>query len=291
MPNTPVPAAGEAMPAGIADPIIDAIKTYKEEVRKFAAIPDDVLMAEGEDATVANTYGPHQDRLMSWSSPAATREGAIDALRLMIDEDAICSSMGEAMCRAALAYLEGLRLCGANIIPAMYAEWLSVKDAVTPDGEEEPNPSRYQQLQAAIIAAEPLTPQDVAIMYIVDTDDCGSDPSDFFLDRVRQIADGVKLEPAPDPLLTAITNYRNGCVTLNSIPFEFITKDNENDIFDAIYRPHVDALIGDAPAATTLAGVREAIQLVFDEDAIDDMIAEGALRAALAYFDGKAVQQ
>lgn len=94
----------------------------------------------------------------------------------------------------------------------------------------------------------------------------------------------------PDPLLTAITNYRNGSIALNSVPDEFISQENEQEIFDVVYRPHVNVLRDEAPAATTLAGVREAIQMVFDEDALDDVVVEGVLRAALAYFDGKAVQ-
>lgn len=173
-------------------------------------------------------------------------------------------------------------------IPDMYAEWLAVRsrprDGKT-DEEMDVGFSRYQELQAAIIAAEPQTPRDVAIMFMVDTDFTDSIWSDDFEARIRALAD----VPPADPLQKAIEAYRAGLKRLNDLEIsEDITLAEENALFEAAYGKEKAVLMEAAPAATSLAGVREAIRLVFDEDAIDDMVAEGALRAALAYLDGRA---
>jgi hypothetical protein len=73
----------------------------------------------------------------------------------------------------------------------MYAEWLAVRyrpSAGKTDAEMDEGSSRYLELQAAIIAAEPQTPSDVAIMFIVDTDDGDSYHSDIFETRIRELA-------------------------------------------------------------------------------------------------------
>ncbi|WLR94858.1 hypothetical protein [Shinella zoogloeoides] len=97
------------------------------------------------------------------------------------------------------------------------------------------------------------------------------------------------MAPAEDPLLVAITAYRKAVVALNDLEIgEDVSLAEENALIDAVYGKEKDLLIEAAPTVTSVAGVREAIRLAFDEDAIHDMVAEGALRAALAYLDGRA---
>ncbi|WP_439618344.1 hypothetical protein [Shinella sp.] len=96
-------------------------------------------------------------------------------------------------------------------------------------------------------------------------------------------------EPVVDPLLEAIEAYQAACNSLNDLEVaDDASLEEENALFDAIYGKEKDVLIDAAPTATSLAGVRAAIRLAFEEDAVDDMVAEGALRAALAYLDGRA---
>lgn len=96
-------------------------------------------------------------------------------------------------------------------------------------------------------------------------------------------------EQPDDPLLSAIEAYRAGLKALNELEIgDNISLAEETALFDAAYGKQKSLLIEAAPTATSIAGVREAIRLAFDEDAICDQVAEGALRAALAYLDGGA---
>lgn len=94
-PNT-VPAGGEAVPAA-RDPFLLAIAAYREAKKTFASIPDDVLTFRDEDAFVNATYGPAGDALRSWTGGAYSRKGAIEALKLMAEEDVLQDTMGEAI--------------------------------------------------------------------------------------------------------------------------------------------------------------------------------------------------
>ncbi|CAN7525112.1 hypothetical protein LJR030_005383 [Rhizobium sp. LjRoot30] len=124
----PTTAVGEAMPtidrrtlllglvatavrpaeAGAArhDPLLDLIKAYRQGVIDFYAETTDQEWEGLSDIT----YGPHLARIDRWEGPAVTREGAIEALRLSIDDVggvADCDS-AERMVRAAIGYLESL---------------------------------------------------------------------------------------------------------------------------------------------------------------------------------------
>ena len=144
MPNTPVPAAGEAMPAAEeshiigrfsrrallgaiasipaiggataalavaaisqpADPLLDAIHAYRAGLADYNAnAPDDNDLA---DAYVDLSYGPPLEVLDEWEEPATTRRGAIEALKLAIEENETfpLSSVGGPLLAAALAYFE-----------------------------------------------------------------------------------------------------------------------------------------------------------------------------------------
>lgn len=174
-------------------------------------------------------------------------------------------------------------------ISTLYAEWIAIRHKPTSERSEaelNEEPSRYQVLQEAIIAAEPRTPRDVAMMFIVDIDDGDSYHSDVFETRIREL---VKVEDAADPLFAAIQAYRAAVVALNALDIpDGMPIEKEEALNASVYDGPKNVLIEAAPAATSIAGVREAIRLAFDEDSICDMVAEGALRAALAYLDGRA---
>jgi len=76
-------------------------------------------------------------------------------------------------------------------ISDMYREWLAVRyrpSAGKTEAEMDEGFYRYQTLQRSIIEAEPQTPRDVAIQFIVDTDDGDNYHSDDFERRIRQLA-------------------------------------------------------------------------------------------------------
>lgn len=92
----------------------------------------------------------------------------------------------------------------ARSIPDMYEEWLSIlrgpPDNRT-DEEFEREPSRYQFLQDEIVKAEPQSPQDVAMMFLADTDDGQSFRSELFDERIRELAGNrVEVGESTSPL-------------------------------------------------------------------------------------------
>ncbi|MHB2265686.1 hypothetical protein [Aliihoeflea sp. PC F10.4] len=91
-----------------------------------------------------------------------------------------------------------------------------------------------------------------------------------------------------DPLLNLITEYRKQSAVFAAIPDDVLTKQNEPEFVASTYGPSMCLLADEAPEATSLAGVREAIRLAFDEDAFVCRLSENALRSALAYLDGGA---
>lgn len=88
-------------------------------------------------------------------------------------------------------------------IPQMYAEWLAIRNrpsAEKSDEEMDEGSSAYGRLQAQIIASQPVAPGDVAIMFLVDTDDGDNYHSDVFEARARELAIQVIAPAAPSPL-------------------------------------------------------------------------------------------
>jgi len=142
----------------------------------------------------------------------------------MGESDVFIDELGEVMRRAALGYLEGgERVPGGGAstsqavatasptIPEMYEEWLVIRNRDLADMSDEEVDVGYQQyasLQALIIAAEPQTPRDVAIQFLVDTDDTDSHVSDEFESRVRELAAGRTSDDAAPPVETIEALFR-----------------------------------------------------------------------------------
>lgn len=188
------------------DTLINLIQAYRTGVKAYADHPE--FSSHDEENEVAEaTYGVHADKLDKWDAPVTSREEAMEALRFALEDAAQwCGSVTTStMIKAALGYLEGSARVSAGCastsqtvattspaISEMYEGWLAVRNAPLDRTDEEMDEglSRYQILQARIIAAEPQTPRDVAIMFIVDSDYMESDYSEEFESRAREIAVG-----------------------------------------------------------------------------------------------------
>lgn len=113
--SVPAIAGATALPvalaaaAAISDPLADLIAEYRAKTAEFAAIPDEVVTRENEDALVEATYGPISRKL--WRDPPlpTTLRGVAEAMRFAIDERGFCDRAAERIIVAALAYLDGGR--------------------------------------------------------------------------------------------------------------------------------------------------------------------------------------
>ncbi|MER9257760.1 hypothetical protein [Mesorhizobium sp. M0619] len=140
MPNTHVPAAGEAMPAVIGrfsrramlgtfaslpliggavalapparapDPLADTIAEYYAKMAEFMAIPNGEITSENEDALVAATYGPLDDKLWHATPPATSNRGVAEAIRYALKEHSLIDRVAEAILISALAFLDQERV-------------------------------------------------------------------------------------------------------------------------------------------------------------------------------------
>jgi hypothetical protein len=92
--------------AAVADPLLDAVNAYRAALADYNANAPMDANAEA-DAYAEISWRPLFRALMNWTAPATTREGAMAALRLAVDEeDTGDSPLVGPMIRAALAYLE-----------------------------------------------------------------------------------------------------------------------------------------------------------------------------------------
>ncbi|MGO4619014.1 hypothetical protein [Ensifer sp. 2TAB8] len=84
------------------DPIQDAIEAYRDGLAAYNSAPGE------DDETIDRTYGPPLDVLTDWEQPAQTREGAMAALRLALEEERQFKGLplSLSMLKAALAYFE-----------------------------------------------------------------------------------------------------------------------------------------------------------------------------------------
>lgn len=95
-------------PRGPIDPLLSTILEYRSGLERLNELKS-LITPENEDRLVGETYGPYEEKLMKWDTPAVTVEGAIEALKLMEESDVFIDTLGEKMSRAVLSFLEGLR--------------------------------------------------------------------------------------------------------------------------------------------------------------------------------------
>lgn len=83
------------------DPLLAAINHFIFSGDAYDALPED--MSEEEDAEAFERLCNEPDEVLKhWSSPAASHEGAVTALRLALQDDDLAPSM----IKAALGYLD-----------------------------------------------------------------------------------------------------------------------------------------------------------------------------------------
>ncbi|MXO03113.1 hypothetical protein GR156_22760, partial [Shinella zoogloeoides] len=83
-----VPMFANVSSFNVADPLLDAIQAlYDGEVAFEAIHSNDWDSHGGEEAVVAKTYLPPHEALERWDQPAATRRGAVEAIRLALREE------------------------------------------------------------------------------------------------------------------------------------------------------------------------------------------------------------
>ena len=93
------------------DALADMIASYRAGMTAYNGHPICGMVDftdEEFDAAVNETYGPSLCALQGWTGPAATRRGAIEALRLIVDEGKShdMPAMVLAMAVAALSFFE-----------------------------------------------------------------------------------------------------------------------------------------------------------------------------------------
>ncbi|RUM18729.1 hypothetical protein EFD56_14870 [Rhizobium phaseoli] len=91
--------------AAAADPLLDAVAAFRSGMADYNAnAPQD---DPGANAYSLISWMPPHAVLANWTAPATTRDGAMAALRLAVDEEETGDSpLVGPMMRAALAYLE-----------------------------------------------------------------------------------------------------------------------------------------------------------------------------------------
>ncbi|MGR9136872.1 hypothetical protein [Rhizobium leguminosarum] len=109
MPNTSVPAAAEGVSANrCKDPLLAVIRAYQQGYDDFNVNAPKTSDDSAVSAYVDASYGPHLARLNDWEGPAGSMEGAVEALRLALNDTGGVkdTEAGERMVAAALAFLE-----------------------------------------------------------------------------------------------------------------------------------------------------------------------------------------
>lgn len=108
MPNVAILGTAEGMPATdmqTLDPLLALIEAYRAGMREFAGLPDFATRKE-EDAAYDHMVGPSSEALKNWAGPVTTTQGAIEALKFMIEEDMFNDMAGKPLARAVIAFLE-----------------------------------------------------------------------------------------------------------------------------------------------------------------------------------------
>ncbi|MHC2359067.1 hypothetical protein [Rhizobium leguminosarum] len=96
------------------DALRDKIIAYRDGLRAFREMPIEMFTRENEDQIAADMYEKHEDALREWKGAAPSREGAIEALKLLTEIDIFTDdfrldgSLAQTLRLSALRYLEGL---------------------------------------------------------------------------------------------------------------------------------------------------------------------------------------
>jgi hypothetical protein len=92
------------------DPLLETIREYSAGIQEFNRLAKSDVTDEDLDRFEEKTFGPALGRLHKWKGAATTRDGAVAALRLAMDDDEGVGRMEAAdrMFKAALGYMEGL---------------------------------------------------------------------------------------------------------------------------------------------------------------------------------------
>ncbi|WP_146606025.1 hypothetical protein [Mesorhizobium kowhaii] len=99
-------ASGSTTPETIDDPLLDAVRAFRAGMADYNVnSPDD------DDEAVAYievSYGPPMEVLEEWEQPAKTHAGALEALRLVAEENSAyeASPLVGPLLAAAIAYFE-----------------------------------------------------------------------------------------------------------------------------------------------------------------------------------------
>lgn len=90
------------------DPLLNTIRAYRDGLADFNANAAEEWDQEANDSYAAATFRPPMESLSEWSEPAKTHKGAVEALRLIAEENALYahSPLVGPMLAAAVAYLE-----------------------------------------------------------------------------------------------------------------------------------------------------------------------------------------
>jgi hypothetical protein len=97
------------------DPLIAAIDAYNAGIAAYDG-QEEFETPEAEQAAIAATYGPAFEILENWEQPAATRAGALEALRLAAKGNGIVGIyIQQNMVESALGYFEQGGIIGAEL--------------------------------------------------------------------------------------------------------------------------------------------------------------------------------
>ena len=93
-------------------------------------------------------------------------------------------------------------------------------------------------------------------------------------------------ETVSDPLADLIAEYRAKTAEFEAIPYEVLTRENEDALVEATYGPTARTLWRNPPMPSSLRGVAEAMRLAIEEKAFCDHAVEALIALSLAYLDG-----
>lgn len=90
------------------DPLLEVIGAYRNAMAAFNALPEDDDFAKNESRFIAETYGPHQQSLMTTVFPTTSMNGVREAVRFAIHEADHIDPVAKNALLSALAYLEAM---------------------------------------------------------------------------------------------------------------------------------------------------------------------------------------